>query len=353
MRLTRVVHLASKKPPRPSFNPRTFSGIQPTGALHLGNYFGAVQQWVEEVQNSHAPASSRLFSIVDLHAITLPQDPKELRENTLTMAASLIGCGLDTEKAIVFQQSKVHQHTELCWILGCLFTVPNLQRLSQYKDKSKNLKEVPLGLFIYPVLQAADILLYKATHVPVGEDNLQNVEVTRHIARSFNHRFKKEVFPIPSTVLVTEESSRRIRSLRNPEKKMSKSDPDSKSCVYVTDDPDTVLSKVKKAVTDCQSEVTFEPETRPGVSNLVCIHSRVSGKDPEEICKEVSGKDTGQYKLIVAEAIIEHFKPINQNISYLLKNKDHLEHLLSKGSDRATELAHITLTEVQNAVGLK
>ena len=196
MRLSRILYEVANNS-KQNFPPRTFSGIQPTGAVHLGNYFGAVKQWVEEVQNIQSLPSSRLFSIVDLHAITLPQNPKELRENTLSMAATLIGCGLDTEKAIVFQQSHVHEHTELCWILGCLFTVPNLQRLSQYQDKSRNLKEVPLGLFIYPVLQAADILLYKATNVPVGEDNLQNIQVARHIASQFNHRFKQNVFPIP------------------------------------------------------------------------------------------------------------------------------------------------------------
>ena len=168
--------------------PRTFSGIQPTGTLHLGNYFGAVQQWVKEVQSSSGSPDQRLFCVVDLHAITLPQKPEELKSNIRMMTASLIGCGLNPDKCIVFEQSKIRQHAELCWILGCFSTVASLERLSQYKDKSRGMAEVPLGLFLYPVLQAADILLYKAVNVPVGEDNLQNIEFTRRLARLFNNR---------------------------------------------------------------------------------------------------------------------------------------------------------------------
>ena len=349
MRLTKVLCDAAKSSKPPVFAQRTFSGIQPTGKLHLGNYFGAVQQWVNEVQNSQSPQSSKIFSIVNLHAITLPQT--DLAKNTLSMAATLIACGLDLEKSILFEQAQVHQHAELCWILGTLFTVNNLQRLPQFKEKSKSLKEVPWGIFSYPVLQAADILLYKATHVPVGEDNEENIGVARQIARQFNHRHKA-LFPIPRIVLVKEESGRRIKSLRNPEKKMSKSDPFKNSCIYLMDDPDTMLLKVKRAVTDMTSEVTFDPASRPGVSNLICIHSAISGKDPIEICNEVKGKDTGQYKMIVAEALIEHFKPINQEITYLMKNQDYLETLLHKGSMQAMEIAQKTLFEVKQAMEL-
>ena len=334
---------------------RTFSGIQPTGTLHLGNYFGAVQQWVEDVKSIDRSdiGSERIFSVVDMHALTLPQDPDVLRKNILTMTASLIGCGLDPEKSIIFQQSHVSQHYQLCWILGTLSTVPSLNRLSQYKEKSRNLKEVPLGLFIYPVLQAADILLYKATNVPVGEDNLQNVEVTRRLASLFNNRFKRNVFPLPEPILVKEESSRRIKSLRTPEKKMSKSDQNQKSCLYILDDPETIRLKIKKSVTDMKSEVTFDPELRPGVSNLVCIHSRITGKDTAAICDEVQGMDTGKYKILLTDIIIDHFAPIREETTYLLKNKDHLEAILSKGAERARHIAADTMREVNQTIGLQ
>jgi tryptophanyl-tRNA synthetase len=349
MKLTRVLKSASSS----SLTPRTFSGIQPTGALHLGNYFGAVQQWTTEVEavQSKDERNQRLFSIVDMHAITMPQDPKVLNTNIIAMAASLIGCGLDPEKVILFQQSKVHQHSELCWILGCLTTVTNLSRMSQYKEKSAKLKEVPLGLFVYPVLQAADILLYKATRVPVGEDNLQHVEMTRRIARAFNNKFRCDVFPIPESILVAEQATRRIRSLRDPEKKMSKSDPDQKGCVYVTDDPITIRSKIKKAVTDSHSQVQYDPDTRPGVANLVCIHSGITGQPPADICSEYSSYDTGAYKLKVADIVIDHFTPIREKIEYLMTNKDHLASVLDNGAQTASELAEETMNQVRKVVG--
>ena len=195
-------------------------------------------------------------------------------------------------------------------------------------------------------------MLYKATNVPVGEDNLQNVEVTRQIARSFNHRFHRQVFPIPKSILVSEESSRRIKSLRNPEKKMSKSDPDGKSCIYVTDDPDVIRVKIRKSVTDLTSEVTYDPVERPGVSNLVCIHSQITGKQPATICQEVEGIDTGAYKKLLAEVVVEHFSPIRERISYLMNNKDHLEAILLNGTQSASAIAHETLTEVKRTMGL-
>ena len=342
---------------------RIFSGIQPTGTLHLGNYFGAVEQWVREIQSEKQcdqaeQRDQRIFSVVDLHAITLPQDPKILRENILTMTASLIGCGLDPEKAVLFQQSHVKEHSELNWILGTLVTLNRLQGLSQFTDKSKKFKEVgadvPVGLLNYPVLQAADILLYKATKVPVGEDNKQNLELARHTASKFNSHYKCQLFPIPETVVVTEKSSRRIKSLRSPENKMSKSEKDQKSCIYVLDDPDTIRLKIKKAVTDFTSEVTFEPDKRPGVANLVCIHSRITGEDTATICDEYArGMETARYKLLLADVIINHFAPIRQKTMDLLQNKDHLEAILKKGSGRAQVIAAQTLDEVKSVVGLQ
>ena len=221
--------------PRPA---RTFSGIQPTGSLHLGNYLGAVRGWVRGLGQAR---EDNIFCVVDMHAITLPQDPQVLRSNIRLMAASLLACGLAPHKCLLFQQSTVAEHAELCWVLASLATVPRLGGLSQYKEKAANLKEVPLGLFIYPVLQAADILLYKATHVPVGEDNLQNLQVARDLSHKFNRQFcsSRPFLPLPEAVL-PDTTAARLRSLRRPEKKMSKSDGDRRSCIFLTDTPDQV-----------------------------------------------------------------------------------------------------------------
>ena len=333
--------------------PRTFSGIQPTGTLHLGNYFGAVQQWAKEVESSSGSPDQRLFCVVDLHAITVPQKPEELKRNIRMMTASLIGCGLNPDKCIVFEQSKIRQHSELCWILGCSSTVASLERLSQYKDKSQGMPEVPLGLFLYPVLQAADILLYKAENVPVGEDNLQNIEFARRLARLFNNRFEEKVFPVPRSVLVKEEASRRIKSLRQPNKKMSKSDSDAKSCLYILDEPDIIREKIKKAVTDSTSRVTYDPDSRPGVANLVCIHSQIEDKDPKVICQEVEQYDTGRYKLLLADIIIEHFKPIRKETIRLLNDPGHLDFVLRKGANQAECIATNTMDHVKKVVGFQ
>ena len=253
----------------------------------------------------------------------------------------------------------VQEHTQLCWILGCLSTTQALSRLSQYKDKSGNMKEVPLGLYLYPVLQAADILLYKGTRVPVGEDNLQNVELSRRIARSFNNKFCQKancIFPIPTPILVGGENSdgaARIRSLRDPAKKMSKSDPDPKSCIYINDAPNVILEKCKKDVTDFTSELTYDPITRPGVSNLISIHSALTGLTTEEICIDCKNLNTGKYKGHLAQIIIEHLTPIREQSDYLINNRDDLDSLLSSGEDAARDIAAKTMNDVMKLVGLK
>lgn len=338
---------------------RTFSGIQPTGSIHLGNYLGAVKSWVDGVAMSSKEARDQnLFSIVNLHAITLPQNPSMLDANTYSMAASLIACGLQPDKCILFRQSTVQEHTQLCWILACISTTQALSRLSQYKDKSANMKETPLGLYLYPVLQAADILLYKGKKVPVGEDNLQNIELSRRLARSFNNRYCKQtdpIFPIPTPVLVggdTDEGAARVKSLRDPSKKMSKSDPDSKSCIYINDTPKDILEKCKKALTDFTSEVTYDPANRPGVANLINIHSALTGISPEDICIDSKGIETSKYKVHLAELLIEHLTPIREHSEYLINNKDHLESVLKIGEDTAKNIARQTMKEVANAVGL-
>ena len=282
--LSRRNNSTSSSIPKPKHPPRTFSGIQPTGVLHLGNYLGAVKGWVNGLEEGEKKRDSQIFCVVDMHAITLPQNPQVLRTNVRTMTASLLACGLSPSKCILFQQSTVPEHAELCWVLACLASVPRLGTLTQYKEKAAKLREVPLGLFIYPVLQAADILLYKATRVPVGEDNLQNLQVARDLRQKFNRHFyqSKSFFPQPEPIL-PDSTAARLRSLRNPEKKMSKSDPDTKSCIYLTDSPDVIAGKVKACVTDSTKELTLCPETRPGVANLMVILSELRGTTPEQV----------------------------------------------------------------------
>ncbi|CAG0913860.1 unnamed protein product [Notodromas monacha] len=328
---------------------RIFSGIQPTGLVHLGNYFGAVKQWKTFIDDDSR--AKPIFSIVDLHAITLPQNPAELRNGVESMAASLIACGIDPAKCILFRQSDVGEHTSLSWVLGCLATLPRLSQLPQFKEKSEKIRDVPLGLYVYPVLQSADILLYKATDVPVGEDNLQNVYFAQHMARVFNHRFGTEFFPrIKSIVL--EDGSARIRSLRNPEKKMSKSDPDPKSRISIIDSEDEVVEKCRKAVTDFTSEVYYDLEKRPGVSNLILLHSLSAGITVDEAVQSAQGLDTGKYKLHVAEAVNEHLKPIRETYSALMNDRHHLREVLSEGAQNARSLASETWQAVRSIAGL-
>lgn len=267
---------------------KVFSGIQPTGDLHIGNYLGAIRRWID-LQNSGLDVT---YCIVDLHSITLPQKPAVLRDNSLRICASLLACGIDPKKATLFLQSSVKEHSELCWILSCITTMARLTHLPQYKEKSAKMKEIPLGLYLYPVLQAADIMLYKATHVPVGEDQVQHLQLAQSLAKAFNNRFGN-TFPMCQP-MIADDASCRIKSLRDPTKKMSKSDPDPKSCVMITDTPEVIKEKVKKAITDFTSAVTFEPETRPGVTNLLTVHSMVSGKSIQEICDETQSIDTGK-----------------------------------------------------------
>ncbi|XP_008288595.1 tryptophan--tRNA ligase, mitochondrial [Stegastes partitus] len=329
-----------KEPPVTS---RVFSGIQPTGVPHLGNYLGALENWVA-LQNQYP---SVLYSIVDLHSITQPQDPKLLRTNILDMAATLLACGINPKKAVVFQQSQVSEHAELSWILGCLTSMPRLRHLPQWKMKSKQKSEGSVGLYTYPVLQAADILLYKSTHVPVGEDQVQHLELAQDLARIFNHRFG-ELFPEPRALL---SSTRKVKSLRDPTAKMSKSDPQASATIFITDPPDAVALKIRRAVTDFTSEVTFDPEARPGVSNLVAIHAAVASISVEEAVSQATGLDTGAYKQLVTEAVVRRLAPIRQEVERLQADPAHLEEVLARGACRARELAAPVLREVRRRVG--
>ncbi|XP_076033221.1 tryptophanyl-tRNA synthetase, mitochondrial [Oratosquilla oratoria] len=325
---------------------RIFSGIQPTGVLHLGNYFGAIRKWVELQELGE----NVVYCVVDLHSITLPQDPQTLYRQTLSMAASLLACGIDPAKAVVFQQSRVPEHSQLSWVLGCNTTLARLAHLPQFKEKSVTLKEVPLGLYVYPVLQAADILLYKATHVPVGKDQLQHIQLAADIAKTFNHRFGHTFEPPKSLIL--DDPTSRLKSLRQPSKKMSKSEKDPRSRIELTDPPDIVREKLKKAVTDMTSEVYFDPEARPGVSNLMSIQRAITGQSFEEIQQECVGLDTGQYKLHLADIVIDHLEPRRRLLQELLADRTHLEKLLDKGAERARQMAAATWAEVAVKMGL-
>ncbi|KAI3355693.1 hypothetical protein L3Q82_004285 [Scortum barcoo] len=329
---------------------RVFSGIQPTGVPHLGNYLGALENWV--ALQSQYP--SVLYSIVDLHSITQPQDPAQLRSNILDMAASLLACGIDPKRAILFQQSQVSEHAELSWILGCLTSMPRLRHLPQWKIvgavitmKSKQKNEGSVGLYTYPVLQAADILLYKSTHVPVGEDQVQHLELAQDLARIFNNRYG-DLFPEPGALL---SSTRKVKSLRDPSAKMSKSDPHVMATISITDSPDDIALKIRRAVTDFTSEVTFDPEKRPGVSNLVTIHAAVAKIGAEEAVSQARGLDTGAYKKLVTEAVIQRLTPIREEIERLRSDRAHLEAVLTRGTLRARELAAPVLNEVRRRVG--
>ncbi|KAM3608210.1 uncharacterized protein V6R79_021126 [Siganus canaliculatus] len=322
---------------------RIFSGIQPTGVPHLGNYLGALENWVA-LQNQYP---SVLYSIVDLHSITQPQDPAQLRSNILDMAASLLACGIDPERAVLFQQSQVSEHAELSWILGCLTSMPRLRHLPQWKMKSKQKSEGSVGLYTYPVLQAADILLYKSTHIPVGEDQVQHLELAQDLARIFNGRYGV-LFPEPSALL---SSTRKVKSLRDPSSKMSKSDPQAMATISITDSPDDIALKIRRAVTDFTSEVTFDPEARPGVSNLVTIHSAMARISVDQALSQARGLDTGAYKRLVTEAVIQRLTPIREEIDRLRADRAHLDAVLAEGTRRARELAAPVLQEVRQRVG--
>ncbi|XP_051937996.1 tryptophan--tRNA ligase, mitochondrial [Hippocampus zosterae] len=335
---------ASENEEPPTAACRVFSGIQPTGVPHLGNYLGTLDNWVT-LQERYP---SVLYSVADLHAVTRPQDPRALRTNTLDMVASLLACGVDPRKAVLFQQSQVPEHAELSWILGCLTSMPRLRHLPQWKIKSKQKNEGSVGLYTYPVLQAADILLYKSTHVPVGEDQVQHLELAQDLARIFNRRYGHAVFPQPRALLG---SARKVKSLRDPSSKMSKSDGQTMATIYITDTPDDITLKIRRAVSDFTSEVTYDPEARPGVSNLVGIHAAAAAIGVDEAVSLARGLDTAAYKGLVAEVLVQRLAPVRQRLLRLKAERSHLEAVLEEGRRRACELATPTLQQVRKLVG--
>ncbi len=325
---------------------RIFSGIQPSGIVHLGNYLGAIKQWVK-MQDL---ADEAIFCIVDLHAITMPQEPKVLKQNILNMAAWYIAAGINPEKSIIFVQSDRSEHAELAWVLNCQAKMGELYRMTQFKDKSaKGDDDVAgVGLFDYPVLMAADILLYNTTLVPVGDDQKQHVELARDLAQRFNSRFG-ETLTIPEPVIRKETA--RIMGLDDPTKKMSKSARSALNYIAMTDDAETIRSKFKKAVTDSGSEI-IACKDKPAITNLLNILSEMSGQPIKELEDRFSGKGYGEFKLAVAEGVIEYLKPIQEKYFELIQNEDKLRQILERGSERIAPLAQETLAKVKKGVGL-
>ncbi|KAK0540476.1 Tryptophan--tRNA ligase, mitochondrial [Tilletia horrida] len=378
---------ASTSKPRPPSSPKRktiLSGIQPTGVPHLGNYLGALCNWVD-LQTAAEPDDELFFAIVGFHSITMPQEPKKLFEERRDMLAAILAVGIDPDRCALFQQDQVPEHTELGWILNCYTPFGKLARMTTWKSKLQIARGVGgeavadesnllLGLFAYPVLQAADILLYKSTHVPVGDDQVQHLELTRDIADSFNARHKRRVFPPPQQMTTP---AKRILSLRDPSAKMSKSAPDPNSRIVLTDTPAQIAAKLKRAVTDAEPTLSYDPETRPAVSNLLLIlatlrsrqqqrHQRatsspITAVTPEQVAEELnaqvaSGSGSGSaatLKAAVTEAVIESLAPIQRELVRLQADRGYLIEVERKGRDKARERAARTIEEVRKVIGFE
>ncbi|MBQ6938179.1 MAG: tryptophan--tRNA ligase [Clostridia bacterium] len=323
-----------------------FSGIQPSGdSVTLGNYLGAIKHWTK-LQDEY----NCIFSVVDMHAITVRQEAAALRKNTLSLLAQYIACGIESEKNILFIQSHVSAHAELAWILNCYTQMGELNRMTQFKDKSKKHPEnINAGLFTYPVLMAADILLYQTDLVPVGVDQKQHLELARDIAHRFNSIYG-DVFTIPEAYIPEKGAGAKIMSLQNPTAKMSKSDPNPNACISLLDKPEDIVRKIKRAVTDSEAEVCYR-EGKDGVNNLLTIYSSVTGISIDDAVKEFSGSGYGDFKLRVGEAVAEHLIPIQKKYDDLMKNKDYLESIYKNGAEVASSVARRTINKVKKKVG--
>ncbi|MFW2829994.1 tryptophan--tRNA ligase [Sphingomonas sp. ID0503] len=332
---------------------RIVSGIQPTGNLHLGNYLGAIARWVK-MQDELAEGDRCFFFLADLHAITVYIDPAQLARNTREMAAALIACGIDTDRSVLFNQARVPAHAELCWLLNGTARIGWLNRMTQFKEKSgKNREGASIGLYAYPVLQAADVLVYNATHVPVGEDQKQHLELARDIATKFNTDYKVDLFTLPEPIIGA--AAARVMSLRDGTAKMSKSDPSDASRINLTDDIDTIASKVRKAKTDAEPlpETPDALAERPEARNLVAILAAVTGRTSAEVLVEHAGQGFGAFKPVLADALVETFRPIKERLDRLAADPAELDRLLDKGAAKAAEVAAPTLSEAYKALGLQ
>ncbi len=320
-----------------------FSGVQPSGALTIGNYIGAIRNWIN-LQDEY----ECFYCIVDLHAITVPQVPKDLRKNTLDLLALYLASGLDPEKSTIFIQSHVSAHSELTWVLDTMSYMGQLNRMTQFKEKSKrNEENLNAGLFTYPVLMASDILLYQTDLVPVGEDQKQHLELARDLAERFNNRYS-ETFKVPE--LFIQKVGSKIMSLQDPENKMSKSDENDNGYILLLDEPDVINRKIKRAVTDSYGEIKYRDE-QPGIKNLINIYSAFSGESIEKIENKYEGKGYGKFKGDLVEVVVEGLKPIQEKYHYYVKNKDYLEEIYKKGAEKAERVAIKTLRKVYKKVG--
>ena len=327
-----------------------FSGVQPSGNITLGNYLGAIKNWVKLQEDYDC-----IYAMMDMHAITVRQNPQELKKRTLDLLKIYIACGIDPEKSLLFVQSHVAAHAQLAWVLNCYTYMGELSRMTQFKDKSaKHADNINAGLFTYPVLMAADILLYQADLVPVGKDQMQHIELTRDIAERFNAIYCKEgnpVFKIPEGFLP--KAGARVMSLTEPTKKMSKSDENPKGYISLLDDFAVIANKIKSAVTDSEGKIEYRPddEQKAGINNLLTIMAAVTGSSVEKIAEEFSGKGYGDLKKAVAEAVVEELRPIRARYDELSKSKDYLEQLCRQGAERADRIASRTLNKVYKKLG--
>ena len=323
---------------------RVFSGIQPTGSIHLGNYLGAVKNWVdsqEEYEN--------IFCVVNSHAITTKQDPEQLRQKTYELAAMLLACGIDTQKSHLFIQSQIDEHAALAWILDCNIPMGDMSRMTQFKDKSaKNPKNINVGLFNYPALMAADILLYQVDGVPVGEDQKQHLELTRDVAMRFNRDYG-ECFKIPEPLIP--KVGARIMGLDNPESKMSKSSSGANHAIFLLDSPEAIMAKFKKATTDSHTTIVFDP-TRAGLYNLLSIYEIFTHKSRESIEQEFAGKGYGQLKSAIAEVVIESLRPIRERYERLMGDEGYIREILAQGAQSVRPIASGTYERAKELVGL-
>ena len=331
------------------FQERVFSGVQPTGTLHLGNYLGAIKNFVE-LQDKY----NCVYCVVDQHAITVDQDPKELRSNILEVLASFIAAGVDYKKQIIFQQSSVPAHSQLAWVFNCVSRIGWLNRMTQFKDKAgKNRENVSVGLMVYPNLMAADILAYLATHVPVGDDQKQHLELSRDIAQKFNNDFGVEFFPQPEPLIYG--SATRVMSLRDGNKKMSKSDPSDFSRILLTDDDDTISAKIRKAKSDSEliPSLKADLQNKPECLNLINILSATTNQSIDQVLSNYAGKEYSALKKDLADSLIQVISPIRGEINNLLNNQDELNVILEDGTEKASAIANPIIEEVYKIVGFK
>ncbi|WP_169710445.1 tryptophan--tRNA ligase [Natranaerobius trueperi] len=321
-----------------------FSGAQPSGSLTLGNYIGAIKNW-KSLEDDY----QCIFSIVDLHSLTVRQDPESFRESALSFLAQYLACGLNPDKSIIFFQSHVREHTELAWLLNCMTYMGELNRMTQFKEKSERHSDnVNAGLYTYPVLMAADILLYQTSLVPVGEDQKQHLELSREVAERFNNAYG-DTFKIPEVHIP--KVGARVMDLQEPEKKMSKSEENDKGVLYLLESEKSLTKKIKRAVTDNENQVAFS-DAQPGIKNLISIYSKLTSNTVEEVEEQFSGKGYGDFKKAVAEVVIENLRPIQDKYQEYMENRDYLEEVYTKGAEKASGIASKTMEDVREKLGL-